>query len=95
MGTHDKAEPALREALDRLGENDMLEVLVYPAGSADGLHAYLASRRHAEDLEFNVLELAGCIALRARRSIIDEVLARSDDVARVTLNPTFTTNGTF
>jgi len=78
VGIEDKAEPALREALDRLGENEMLEVLVYPAGSADGLRAYLASKRHAGDLEFNVLELAGCIALRARRGIIDEVLVRSD-----------------
>lgn len=92
MGIDDKAEPALRGALDRAGENEMLEVLVYPAGNTEGLRAYLASERHTVDLEFNVLELAGCIALRARRPIIDEVLARSD-VARVTLNPTFTTNG--
>lgn len=92
MGDGDKADSDLRQTLDRLGENETVEVLVYPAGGPDELLAYLTSRRDTGDLEFNVLELAGSIVLRARRRIINEVAARSD-VARVTLNPRFTTNG--
>lgn len=92
MGIGDRADPELRQALDRLGENETVEVLVYPAGGTDQLLAYLAPKRDTGDLEFNVLELAGSIVLRARRGIINEVAARSD-VARVTLNPRFTING--
>jgi hypothetical protein len=93
VGNGDKADPDLRQTLERLGENETVEVLVYPAGGTDELLAYLTRRRDTGDLEFNVLELAGSIVLRARRGIINEVAARSD-VARVTLNPRFTTNGT-
>ena len=92
MGTSDKADPDLRRTLDRLGKDETLEVLVYPASGTEELVAYLAARRDTDDLQFNLLELANCIALRAPRSTIDEVLARSD-VARVTINPTFTANG--
>jgi hypothetical protein len=91
VGTSDKADPNLRRTLDQLEENDTVEVLVYPAGGTEGLLAYLTSGRDAGDLQFNVLDLAGCIALRARRTTIDELIAR-DDVARVTINPTFTAN---
>lgn len=92
VGIDDKAEPDLRQALDQLGENETLEVLVYPAGGTDDLLAYLSAKRNTGSLQFNVLELAGCIALRADGSIINEVAARRD-VARVMLNRTFTTNG--
>jgi hypothetical protein len=92
VGIGDRADPELRKALDRLGEHEMVEVLVYPAGGTDDLLSYLAPKRDTGDLEFNVLQLAGSIVLRARRGIINEVAARSD-VARVTPNPRFTTNG--
>jgi hypothetical protein len=92
VGIDDKAEPDLRQALDRLGENETLEVLVYPAGGTDDLLAYLSAKRNTGSLQFNVLQLAGCIALNAGGSIINEVAARRD-VARVMLNRTFTTNG--
>ena len=92
MGVGDRADHDLRQKLDRLGADETVEVLVYPAGGTDELLAYLAARRDTSDLEFNVLEMAGSIVLRAPRGIINEVAARSD-VARVTLNPRFTTNG--
>jgi hypothetical protein len=91
VGTSDKADPDLRRTLDRLGKDETLEVLVYPTADTEQLVAYLATRRDTGDLQFNLLELANCIALRAPRATIDEVLARSD-VARVTINPTFTAN---
>ena len=94
VGNGDKIDPTLRQALNRLAEEDTVEVLVYPAGSTDELTAYLAARRDAGDLEFNVLAMAGSIVLRARRGIIDELAARSD-VVRITLNPRFTTDSPF
>ena len=87
----DKADPELRRTLDQLGDRDSIEVLVYPSGNPDDLVAHLADQREAGDLEFNVLALAECIAVRARRPTIDAIAGRVD-VARVAVNPTFTTN---
>jgi hypothetical protein len=91
VATSDKADTELRRILDGLGEDELVEVLVYPAGGTDDLLGYLSRRRDTGDIEFNVLELAGCIALRAGRGTVNEVATRSD-VARVTINPTFTIN---
>jgi hypothetical protein len=85
----DRADFDLRQKLDRLTESDRVDVLVYPTGGTEELFAYLTSRQESGDLQFNVLDLAGCIALRARRDTINELAARSD-IVRVAINPTFT-----
>ena len=68
--------------------DEPVEVLVHPAGDAGALVEELRSRSERGELEFNVLELAGVIALRARQRTVDELAAR-DDVARITVNPRF------
>ena len=68
--------------------DEPVEVLVHPAGDARALVEELRARRERGELEFNVLELAGVIALRAPGHVVDELAAR-DDVARNTVNPRF------
>jgi hypothetical protein len=91
VSAEQNVDPELRIALDRLSEGQTADVLVYPSGDSADLVAHLSLRRDRGDLDFAVLELAGCISLRADRTTIHDIAAR-DDVARVAINPTFTTN---
>jgi hypothetical protein len=81
----------LQSLLATLGEDQEADVLVYPTGSTQDLLRVLDEHRRAGRAEYNPLELAGCIALRARRSVIHQV-ARRSDVERVIANPTFFAN---
>ena len=89
VDTGDKADPDLRETLDRLKGSDVVDVLVYPTGGTEDLFANLTTRQETGDLQFNVLELAGCIVVRAQRDMINELAVRND-VSRITINPTLT-----
>jgi hypothetical protein len=86
-----KIDPALRRTLDRLQAHETVDVLVFPTGRAAGIIDYFVARQAAGELEFNPIELAGCIVLRGTASVVNETAARPD-VARVTLNPTIQAN---
>ncbi len=87
----DKMEPDLVDAVEQADAHDVIEVLVYPNGAVESLRDFLASKEGDGVSAFNVLELAGCVAVRARPDVITSIADR-DDVHRVTVNPTFTTN---
>jgi hypothetical protein len=86
-------DPALREQLAQLPDSAELAVLVYPrASDSESLIAYLSKAKERGDAAFNLLALAGCIAVKARRPLLLELASRGD-VASVTLNPTFRAGG--
>lgn len=82
----------LQSLLATMGEDQKADVLVYPTGPTQDLLRALDEHRRAGRAEYNSLELAGCIALRAPRKVIYQLAQRSD-VQRVIANPTFTAEG--
>jgi hypothetical protein len=81
----EKLDDELRAQLDRVGDDDPIDVLVQPAADPFDLEADLAGRA-SEGVRYNVLPLHGSIALRAPKPVILELAARAD-VARVTAMP--------
>lgn len=85
MSSIEKLDEELRAQLDRIGDDDPIDVLVHPAADASDLEADLAGRA-GEGLRYNALPLHGSIAVRAPKRVIREIAARAD-VARVTAMP--------
>lgn len=83
-----KLDSDLRRALDDLRDEDELDVLVHPIRMGGSIESFLSEAKAAGGVDYNVLELAGCIALKAPKRVILDV-ARRDDVARVSANPRF------
>lgn len=84
-----KLDDDLTQALQALPVDGQIEVLVHPRGVIGELEDYLASVKAAGDLEFNVLELAHCVVVRASATAVQNIAAR-DDVEKVTLQPRVT-----
>jgi hypothetical protein len=82
----DKLDEALRSVLADAGDDEPVDVLVYPASSPAAVERYLADRQGGGWVRYNVLSLHGSIAVRARRPAILE-LAAHPDVARITTMP--------
>jgi len=82
----DKLDEGLRSALADAGDDEPVDVLVYPASSPAAVERYLADRQAGGSVRYNVLSLHGSIAVRARRPAILE-LATHPDVARITAMP--------
>jgi hypothetical protein len=89
-----KIDAALGSLLDQLADQDDVEALVFPRAGGTTLQSFLTTESDQGTLEFNVLELAGCIAVRAKKRIILALAAR-EDVQRVTVNPTFSAGGRY
>lgn len=83
-----KLDSALRQTLEGMKEGDEIDVLVHPTRISDSIKSFLSEAKNAGRLDYNVLELANCIALKASKDVIREV-ARRDDVARLSSNPRF------
>ncbi len=86
-----KISSELMDILDTLGDADEIDVLVYPSGViGEELKNFLSQRQREGTLNFNILELANCIAVKGQKQTILEI-ANRDDVSRITANPRFTT----
>jgi hypothetical protein len=83
------AADELQSLLASMREDEEASVLVYPTGSTRDLLQDLDQHRKAGRADYNQLELAGCIAVRASKNVISQI-ARRNDVERVIPNPTFT-----
>jgi hypothetical protein len=84
-----KIDKELIGTLDRLGDEDRLDVLVYPKQMGEEFERFLQARKTEGYLEYNILKLANCIVVNAPKKVILEIAAR-DDVSRITINPRFT-----
>ncbi len=83
-----KLENALRQSLDGMADEDDIDVLLYPTRMGAPIEDFLSEAKGAGRLDYNVLKLAGCIALKAPKKLILEI-ARRDDVSRLSANPRF------
>ena len=83
-----KIEEPLTEALQRMADEDVIDVLVYPRQWDERFRNFLQSGKSGGRFEYNVLEFANCAAVRANKNVILEI-SRLDDVTRVATNPKF------
>lgn len=84
-----KLEAALRSSLDALADEEEIDVLVHPTRMGAPIERFLAEAKRAGQVDYNVLKLAGCIAVQAPKRLILQIAER-DDVARLSANPRFT-----
>ncbi len=86
-----KIDADLSAILSKLQDQESVEALVFPSAGTATLETFLKSKGEEGSLEFNILSMAGCVAVRSNRSVILE-LAKRDDVQRIAANPKFTAN---
>jgi len=84
-----KIDRDLTQALDTLTDQEEIDVLLYPKERDEGLRELLRSKQKGGVLEYNILEIANCIVVRAPKKIILELAVRND-VSRLAMNPKFT-----
>jgi hypothetical protein len=86
-----KIEPELKEALDKLEDEDEdeIEALIFPKKQGGEIERLLQAKKKAGELDYNVLLIANCIAIKASKKFILELASR-DDVIRLSANPKFT-----
>ena len=87
-----KLDGTLRQLLAGIADEDEIDLLVHPTRMGGSIESFLSEAKGAGRLDYNVLELAGCIALKAPKKVILEI-ARRDDVARLSANPSFRAGG--
>jgi len=84
-----KIDQDLVHALDKLIEADEIDVLLYPKQISEDLETFLLANKNKGLLDYNILHIANCVAIKAPKKIILEIAAR-DDVSQLILNPRFT-----
>lgn len=86
-----KIDLDLMQKLDALAGEEQIEALVHPMRMGENLSNFLTRAKSEGELDYNILEIANCIAVRASKTVILKIAAR-DDVSQVTSQPRFTTN---
>lgn len=86
-----KIDQALKQVLDKLADIDEIDVLLYPKQMGEPFENVLLTKKNEGLLDYNVLQLANCIVIKAQKKVILELAARND-VDRVAINPRFTVN---
>ena len=86
-----RIDKGLTLALDKFTDEEVIDALLHPEQMGENLKRFLMSRKNEGKLDYNVLEIANCIAVKAGKRVILEIAAR-EDVARVTIHPKLTTN---
>ncbi len=72
-----KIDKDLTELLNVLGDEDRTEALFYPENTLEELDRLIRSRGGKSDLEYNILKLANCAVVKARKRIICELAAQA------------------
>ena len=83
-----KIDPDVMWSLERLGDQQEIDVLVYPTRFGGEFERFLQTRKHQGALDYNILQLANCVVVKASKQAILEIAAR-DDVAKISANPRF------
>lgn len=90
MGTAEsKIDKDLIQVLDKLTDKDQIDVLLYPKQTGEEFETFLLTKKKEGVLDYNVLQIANCVVIKATKGLIWEIAAR-DDVFRITINPRFT-----
>ncbi len=84
-----KIDKDLKRELDKLKDENEIDVLLYPKQLGEDLKEFLQTKKNEGLLDYNILQMANCIVIRAAKKVIVEITAR-DDVVRITMNPRFT-----
>lgn len=92
METHrSKLDDGLRQVLENLSNEEEIDVLLFPKQMGDELRKFLIEGKNDSKLDFNILKIANCIAVKAPKAVIMN-LATREDVDRITAQPKFTTD---
>ncbi len=92
MNNHQtKIEKDLMLALDKLNDEEEIDALLFPKLMGESLKKFLMSSKNKGELDYNLLNIANCVAVKASKRVILEIADR-EDVARVTIQPKLTTN---
>ncbi len=86
-----KIDEDLKRQLKELGDDEQIDVLLHPGRMEGNLKRFLMSGKNEGELDYNILEIANCIAVKSTKKVILEIAAR-DDVGQVTIQPTLSTN---
>ena len=86
-----KIDEDLMQRLDALTDEEQIDALLHPKRMGEDLKEFLMSEKNEGQLDYNILHIANCIAVKASKKVILEIAAR-EDVARVTVQPRLTTN---
>ncbi len=84
-----KLDQDLKQTLDKMTDQEEIDVLVYPKQSGGEFEQFLFSKKNEGMLDYNILPMANCVVIKASKRITLEVAAR-DDVFRLTTNPRLT-----
>ena len=84
-----KIDQDLMRALDKLADTDEIDVLLYPKQMGEDFERFLLTKKNQGMLDYNILQLANCVVIKAPKKVIQEIAARND-VSRITMNPRFT-----
>lgn len=84
-----KIDKALMQELEKLAEEEEIDVLLYPKEMSEDFKGFLVTKKNEGLLDYNILQLANCVVIKARKRIILEIAGRHD-VARTTIHPKFT-----
>ena len=78
----------LAETLNKLKEDEVIDVLVYVKQPASDFDEFLQVRKEKGELKFNFLEFATCYVVQASRLLLQEIAER-EDVLRMEINSRF------
>ena len=84
-----KIDQELRQALDKLSDEEEIDVLLYPKQMSEDFEGFLLTKKNEGLLDYNFLQLANCFVIKAPKKVILEIAGR-DDVSQLTVNPRFT-----
>jgi len=84
-----KIDQPLQQALDGLMDQAEIDVLLYPTQMREEFKQFLQTKKNEGLLDYNILQMANCVVIKAPKKVILE-LADRDDVSRITINPKFT-----
>ena len=78
----------LVEVLNKLKEDEEIDVLIYVKQPATGFDEFLRAKKEKRELKFNFLEFANCYVVEASKRLLLEIV-KHEAVSRMEINPRF------
>lgn len=86
--TNTNTNTELVEVLNKLKENEEIDVIVYVKKPVTDFDKFLQVKKEKGELKFNFLEFANCYVVEASKHLLLEIVAR-EDVSRMEINSRF------
>lgn len=83
-----KTGKELAEVLNKLKDDEEIDVLIYVKQPATGFDDYLQIKQEKGELKYNFLEFANCYVVEASKRLLLEI-ADHEDVSKMEVNPRF------